>query len=210
VAATRRTAGVEEVQTGYSAIGDAAGTASTFSMVSAVGVVPAGYVRAVEHITIANDDGHVLWLSDDLVPAACGPKAVGSCLPVAVLLLPGGAFWHFGSAGLSAARGSCWGTLSDAAVDGYTQTGAAYGYDLYGRFSPMHRVGGSELVTSIFPWGTAQTATEVDTVPVTTHLPTLGAVHISATPGHPGFSYRWTNHWLTRALPVPRVTLCDG
>lgn len=72
----------------------------------------------------------------------------------------------------------------------------------------MRRVGGTEFVTSTYPWGKTQQATEVDTSPVTTHLPTVGVVRVSASPGNPSFTYRWTNHWLTTAPQVPHVTLC--
>jgi hypothetical protein len=178
-------------------------------MVSALGTVPAGYVRAVEHITIANDGGRVLWVSDDLVPVGCSSKVEHSCLPVAVLLFSGGVVWHFGSANLGP-EGSCWGTVSQGAVDGYTRAGVAYGYDLYGHFRPMRGEGGTEVVTSTFPWGTTQQATEIDTVAVATHLPTEGEVRISAGPGRAAFSYRWTDHWLSALMPVPHITACNG
>ena len=207
VDATQRTAGVEETQTGYAVIEDALGKDSTFSVRSAAAGVPAGYARAVEHITIASKSGHVLWLSDDFVPVGCGRTAVVSCLPVEMLLTSSGTAWHFDSPGLPG-NSSCWGTVTNAVIDGYSKTGSAFGYGLYGHFEPMRRAGGSELVASTYPWGKAQQATEVDTVPVTTHLPTLGVVSVSASPNNPAFTYRWANHWLTAGPPQPQVTLC--
>ena len=207
VAATQRTAGVEETQTGYTVIEDAPGKVSTFSVGSAAAGVPAGYSRAVEHIIIANKAGHVLWLSDDFVPVGCGRAAVVPCLPVEILLTSNGTAWRFDPPGLPG-NNSCWGTVANGVIDGYSKTGGAFGYGLYGHFEPMRHVGGAELVTSTFPWGKAQQATETDKVPVVTHLPTAGVVSVSAGPGSPAFSYRWTNHWLTAAPDQPEVTLC--
>jgi hypothetical protein len=207
VDATQRAAAVEETQTGYSVIRETVGKDSAFTVGSAEGGVPAGYARAIEHITIANKDGQVLWLSDDFVPVACGYTTTVSCVPVEILITDDGAVWHFDPPTLAAAN-SCWETVGTAVIDGYSKTGSPFGYSLYGRFEPMRRVGGTELVTSVYLWGGAQHATEVDTVPVMTRMPTTGVVRVSASPGHPAFSYRWTNHWLTTSPAQPNVALC--
>jgi len=209
VNATRAHSGVVVTQTGYVLMTDELGRSSSFSFTFGIGSRRPGYVPAVEHITIAAVNRRISWVSDDMVPEGCTAQAGGSCLPVELLLYSGGLLWRFDSPRLPASS-SCWSSNVRAGTEvaGYTKTGVASGYALYGYFYPVKRVGGSDEVTSTYPWGKTQKATEVDTISLATRLPTSSVVHVSAAPGAPAFTYRWTNQWLAKAPVMPRTTMC--
>ena len=102
---------------------------------------------------------------------------------------------------------NCW-EPSRGELLGVTKTGTASGYGLYGDFAPMRRAGQTVYVTSTFPWGKTQRATEVDTILAATHLPNEGIVHVSAAKGYAPFSFQWSAHWLTSPPTEPTVDIC--
>ena len=92
-------------------------------------------------------------------------------------------------------------------VAGYPKVGVTYGYTLYGHFDPLKRAGQDYDVTSEFPWSfkPSRTATEVDVVPVSTHLPVETIVHVSAAGQFPAFTLRWANIWFKKTLYPPKT-----
>ena len=208
VNATRQHKGVVSIQTGFVTMSDEL-KSSSFSYFWGRGTSPPGYVRAVEHITIAAANRHVVWVTDDMVPEGCTAGAGGSCLPVEFLLSSSGVLWRFDSARLPPSS-LCWSSSAAKGdvVGGYSKIGVAFGYALYGYFYPMKRVGGNEYVTSTFPWGKTQKATEVDKINLATHLPASSIVRIASATGLPAFTYSWTNQWLKNAPLMPQATLC--
>ncbi len=118
VAATQHQGGVDEVQTGLVVMKDSLGKVSSVSWAIGSGKLPAGYVPATEHLTVANSGGKIIWASDSLTPV-CG---TGLCadVPYQVVLNGSGLFGHFAS---SAASGTCW-THDSGSLD-YLRLGAA-------------------------------------------------------------------------------------
>lgn len=120
---------------------------------------------------------------------------------MSVLLTPTGLFSQV------AGSGDCW-HASHGSILGMTKVGNVAGYGLYGKFRPMRQVGKTVYVTSTYPWGKTQTATEVDTISYGSRLPSLGRVSVAASPGHPAFSYHWTAKWLHSQLHEQHFMAC--
>jgi hypothetical protein len=201
VDATQHQGGVDEVQTGFVVMKDTLGKdVASVSLAMGSGKLPTGYVQVTEHLTVADSSGKISWASDALTPVCAG---LCPDIPYQLLLTSAGLFGHFGS---SAASGTCW--AHDSGSLDYLKVGTPFGYDLVGNFGPLKRSKGSVVVTSTYPWGSKDSATEVDTVPANTHLPVTGLVHVAATVGQAAFQYRWTNKWLPSSPVEPKILLC--
>lgn len=205
---TRLYSGLVEQQTGFVVIKSPLGK----PWFAAWGEGPvAGYSPASEFITIAAHNGKVTWVTDKMTPqcgAGVGSSGVsvscGSSVPLETILDASGKYAteYFGP-------GRCWsaGSISGTYVADYSKLGGPLGYSLYGHFLPMKRAGGSELVTSTYPWGKG-TATEIDTINVLTHLPMKSITHFPKVGKYPAFTDVSVNHWLTTAPIQPQVTVC--
>jgi hypothetical protein len=207
VAATAKAPGWTATFSGYTAIEESIGKQTSVNWEYYDGV-PKGYDPAVDHVTAAAAGGRLTWLSDEIVPAprTCAKGSVcflPATLPYQVLLGPSGLEGHFVASGPASLV--CW-AKDHGAVLGYSKVGVPTGYGLYGRFYPMRRAGGAELVTSTYPWGATQHATEVDTISIATHLPSTTVVHVSASPGHPALTLSSTYRWLGATPAEPATT----
>jgi hypothetical protein len=204
VAATQHQGGVDEVQTGFVVMKDTLSkTSAGVSVTMGSGRQPTGYVQTTEHLTVADSGGKISWASDALTPMCA--TVVCPDIPYQLLLTSAGLFGHFGS---SIAAGTCW-THDSGSLD-YLRVGAPFGYDLVGNFGPLKNSKDAVVVTSTYPWGSKDSATEVDTIPSNTHLPVSGVVHVAATVGQPAFQYRWTNKWLPGSPAEPKIVLCNS
>lgn len=206
---TRLYGGLVEQQSGFVALKSPTGKPWLISWGEGT---PAGYSPASESITIAGRDGKVTWVTDKMTPqcgASVGSSGVTvSCrsyVPVETILDARG---KYSTEYFSAGR--CWGadSISGTYVDGYAKVGVPFGYSLYGHYLPMKRTGGSEVVTSTFPWGKG-TVTEIDTINVTSHLPTKSVDHYSKDGKYPAFTEVIFNHWLKTAPVEPPVAVCS-
>jgi len=170
-----------------------------------------GYAPAATEVYVGAVGGRVQFVAASVVYAGTGPvfPPFGLLLTAKGEVVLGGG----GSAGTTAPRPGavyqpCWGTATGYVdVGGYTRVGGASGYGLYGDFAAMRRVGATEVVTSTFTWSTSplRKATEVDYIPVATHLPTSGAVHVAASAKTKAFTLRWTNKWTKTTLYPPNT-----
>lgn len=223
VAQTNREGGVTFVVSGYDALRDNIGKTSSVSWISGAGGLPAGYVHAIDHVTLANSAGAIAWVSDEMVPRCAPPAGSTSggitlgCTDITyqTLLTASGVVGHYLPGGSYGTAGTCWGpdrgsSGGGATVDGYSSSNIGHvgSYGVFGHFFPMRRAGGSELVTSRYPFGAGRRATEVDTISIATHLPKKGVTHVTAGAGHPAFTMTWTNHWLARPPTEPVVRPC--
>ena len=202
VAATQHQGGVDEVQTGFVVMKDTLGKdVASVSLTMGSGKLPAGYVEVTERLTVADSSGKISWASDALTPVC--PSGLCPDVPYQLLLTSAGLFGHFGS---TAGSGTCW-TRDSGSLD-YLKVGTPFGYELVGNFAPLRRSKGAVVVTSTYPWGSKDSATEVDTIPAGTHLPLSGTVHVAPTVGQAAFEYRWTNKWLPSSPVQPKIVLC--
>lgn len=211
-AASQRMAAQELTITGEAAIKDYVSRQSwDVTTADTVGApVPSGYVPAVQYITVAAEAGRITWISSVIVPAGCPsantPRCPGTAnnVPALFLLTSAGFFIHpYRYPDL------CW-SKGKGSVDGWSETGGPFGYELYGDYVSMRRVGASIQVVSTYAVGGGQTATETDTVDVATHLPTSTFINVPAASGHQGYTQHWTNRWLTTAPSQPQVgALCS-
>lgn len=210
LAANKRAKGWRATFTGYTAVDESIGKNTFFDWRYEAGI-PKGYSWAVDHVTVAASDGRVSWLSDEMTSKpTCSYGANGGSLcyggaPYEVVLTSRGLVGHF-VLSKAAATLICWSPDHGGAA-GYTKVGVNSGFGLYGgHFYPMRRVGAAEIVTSTYPWGTKQHATEVDTIPIATHLPEVIVIHVSASAGNPALAIRATFHWLGATPVEPNTT----
>jgi len=177
--------------------------------------VQSGYVPAIEQVTVAAKAGLITWASNLDVPSGCPSASAATCtrkndnITFLYLLTNAGVFTHPVHPDL------CW-SSSGASLDSgdfspLNNTGGPSGYPLDGDYLSLRQAGGTVVVTSTYRVGDGQTATETDTVDAATHLPVSTLIHVAATAGHPGYTQRWVNRWLTTAPAEPRLgTLCTS
>lgn len=170
----------------------------------------AGFAPALDILFIGADHGKVTFVADTVAYGGTGPAFP----PFGMLLtskgevvLAGGAPARTTPANSKTPVAQCGGATKVAFVAGYDKVGVAFGYALYGHFDPIKRVGKNYEITSTYPWATnpARTATEVDTVPVGSYLPTEGVINVSAGGAFPAFTMRWSNHWFHTPLYPPKT-----
>ncbi len=172
--------------------------------------VPSGYVPAVEYTTVAAKAARVTWISTVFVPSGCPTTSAPTCtrsvnnITALFLLTSAGFFVHpYRYPDL------CW-SKGTGTVANRSQTGGPVGYEVYGDYLPLRRVGTTIVVTSTYPAGGGQTLTETDTIAVASHLPISTFVSVSAASGHPGYTEHFAYRWLTTAPPEPQVgVLCS-
>jgi hypothetical protein len=162
---------------------------------------PPSYVPAVDQVTIASAHGKLVWLYERAVPLpSCSHIGQRTCEGLDLFLGPSGIFYRLGNM-------SCW-SPAHGSVLGYTRPGEITGFALYGHFLPMRRVGNTVYVTSTYPWG-KQVATEVDTIPYSTRLPSSDNVHVAAGAGLRAFTSNFTYRgWLVAEPPKPATPAC--
>jgi hypothetical protein len=189
-------------ETGFVAMNSTLGRFSFFKWGWGSGVVPHGWVKASERGVVALRRGRVVWWRDDLTPTLppCKTTLCSPILPVEIVIDDAGAFYAFGSA----ASHTCYAHLSGATP--FTLGGA--GYTVTGRVSaPVHRAG-VVLLTYIYPWGSAQTATETDRVSARTSLVTSARVSVARGAGHQAFTFSSNYSYPARAPGAPHLNLC--
>ena len=203
VAATRKMGGQEESFTGSYSVVDP-GTHGWYTG----GEAPrTGYVSANDQVWIGVSKERVTFVSDTITPGASA-----SFSPFGLLLNSSGEFLLENGAPASFLSSaptaySCEGkTTGEKWVGGFSKVGAPSGYGLFGHFEAMRRAGRNEIVTATYPWNAKQVATEVDTIPIATHLPIVSVTTVSPAVGLAGFSYRLTNRWYAKTPYPPRST----
>jgi len=170
-----------------------------------------GYQPATDVVTVAAAGGRVKFVVD--VITAVRPPGFP---PLGLLLASSGEYLLAGGAPVTltppttASYQPCVGRTTGAPdVADYTKVGVASGDGFYGHFGPMRRVGANEIITSMYPLGSKQVETEVDTIAASTHVPSAGVVRVSAGNGLSGFSYHWTVRWhLATAYPPNSNGVC--
>ena len=202
VAATKKTAGVRVVETGFTYMHEDP-TTNRVHWLTATGRTPAGYVPATDELFVVFRGGKVAWVSDVLSPRSC-PAGNARCnwSPFDLLLSSNGLRGR-----LESLVSNCW-SKDHGSVAGFTSVGGPAGYRAFGRFAKLRHANGKIVVTSTYPWTKNQRASEIDTVAPSTRLPTNGLVRIDGAKGTPGFSFNWTNQWMTAAPALPPAPLC--
>lgn len=168
-----------------------------------------GFAPALDIVFVGAEHGKVTFVADTVAYGGKGPAfpPFGMVLtPKGEVILGGGAPARTAPPDAKTPVAPCAGPVKLAFVAGYDKVGVPFGYALYGHFEPMKRVGKYYEITSTYPWGAkpARTATEVDTVPVGSYLPTAGVIHVSAGGGFAAFTLRWANAWFHTTLYPPR------
>jgi hypothetical protein len=179
--------------------------------------VPSGYVPTIEQVTVAAKAGLITWASNLEVPSGCPSASAATCTrkndntTFLYLLTNAGIFTHPVHPDLCWSKFSSGGSLDSGDFSALNNTGGPSGYPLYGDYLSLRQAGGTVVVTATYRIGDGQTATETDTVDAATHLPVSTLINVSATTGHPGYTQRWVNHWLTTAPAEPQVgTRCSS
>jgi hypothetical protein len=169
-----------------------------------------GFAPALDIVFVGAEHGKVTFVADTVAYGGKGPAfpPFGMLLtPKGEVILAGGAPARTTPAGTKTPVTPCAGPTKVAFVAGYAKVGVPFGYSLLGHFAPMKRVGKYYDITSTYPWGAkpARTATEIDTVPVGSYLPTAGVIHVSAGGGFAAFTMRWANAWFHTTLYPPKT-----
>ncbi|MDA8292089.1 MAG: hypothetical protein M0Z33_10495 [Actinomycetota bacterium] len=214
VAATRAATAVAEYFTATDSIAEVRVNPNRSYTWYQLGPPNPGFTPARGVLWIVAAAGRVRFVTESFVYGGVG-KSFG---PFGIALssrgevmLGGNAFPRVVSPSAASPSGSlhvyqpCAGVTSGAVdVGGYVKVGGPAGYGLYGDFLSMHRAGGSEIVTSRYPWGRrGQKVTEVDTVPLATDLPVRSVQHVSAVPGIPAYTFAYSSVWYHSPVQPP-------
>jgi len=197
-AATDRMGTQFDTETGYLVIRETTGPRWSVSWKYGLGRVPAGYVPAVEHLTIGLHDGRVTWLSDLMIPSCAKARCAGSLRPLYVLETSKGLYGRF-----NGSTSGCYSTMHGT-IDGYF-----IGYDetaLAGTYAPLRQAGPNDILTSTVRAGGTRTWTEVAVISRATRLQSEITVHSSAGDGVPAYSYRITFSYKAAPVLPPPVT----
>jgi hypothetical protein len=156
--------------------------------------VPAGFVRARMHGTIAVSHGRVVWTRVELVPeasATCGRL----CHQIAVVVIGerSGTFFAYGTL----AHHGC----LELATGPYLSSGTSLATPA-GHFSAPRDRGADVLLTFRYPWLGTRTATETDTITRSTDLPRS---EVSADHADPAYAIRQSFSYAARQA-LPSVT----
>ncbi|MCL6092108.1 MAG: hypothetical protein M1435_04080 [Actinobacteria bacterium] len=210
VKATEATDGVEEFYPPQEPLTQARYAAKRLSWAemqpSRAGFAPAGDIVFVGALR-----GKVTFVADSVIYAGKGARFPDFGLlltPKGEAVLVGGAAARTAPVGKKTAVYPCAGKYTGPSlVAGYNKVGVAFGYSLLGHYDALKLVDKAKAyeVTSTYPWpGTpVRRATEVDTVPIATDLPTLTVIHVSAGGKFPAFTMREANVWFRQKLYPP-------
>jgi hypothetical protein len=174
----------------------------------------AGFSPAADLVFVGASQGRVTFVADSVLYAGKGTSFPNFGLVLTgkgEVILGGGAPARTTPVGKKTTVFPCAGPYSgQALVDGYPKVGLPFGYALYGHFDPMKLADKGKVyeVTSTYPWSKkpARTATEVDTVPRATDLPSESVIHVSAGGQFAAFTVRWANVWYHTKLYPPATT----
>jgi hypothetical protein len=170
------------------------GKVSSFRWVYGSGPSP-GLSAATEHGVLVLRRGKVLWWRDDLTPPRCTTGVCTTAVPVQIVADARGLFYAYGNA----SRHTCYGHLHGTTP--YIVGRSVW--SVVGRFRAPVPAGRSERLRSTYPWGSAQSATEVDTISLATHRLLATRVAVSAGGRSPAFV-----RYPGRTPAAPIVKLC--
>lgn len=172
-----------------------------------------GYAPAVDIVFVGAAGGKVTFVADSVLYDGKGPDFPNFGLLLTAkgeVVLAGGAAARTTPAGKKTTVYPCAGDYGGPrVVAGYTKVGGTFGYSLLGHFDSLKLVdkGKEYQVTSTYPWSTspARTATEVDTVPIATDLPSGTVINVSAGGKFEAFTMRFANVWYRSKLYPPET-----
>jgi hypothetical protein len=210
VKATAATEGVEEIYPPQQPLTQAKFAGKRLSWAE-MQSTKAGFSPATDVVFVGAEHGKVTFVADSVLYAGKGTIFPDFGLLLTAkgeVLLANGAAARTGPAGKKTPVYPCAGGYSGPKlVAGYNQVGIQFGYSLIGHFDKMKLVDKAKAyqVTSTYPWfgNPAQTATEVDTVPIATDLPALTVIHVSAAGKFAAFTMREANIWVHQKLYPP-------
>ena len=210
VKATAATEGVEEIYPPQQPLTQAKFAGKRLSWAE-MQPTKAGFSPATDVVFVGAEHGKVTFVADTVLYAGKGaifPDFGLLLTPKGEVLLANGAAARTGPVTKKTPVYPCAGGYSGPKlVAGYDRVGIQFGYSLVGHFDKMKVVdkGKAYQVTSTYPWfgNPAQTATEVDTVPIATDLPALTVIHVSAAGKFAAFTMREANVWAHQKLYPP-------
>ena len=174
------------------------GKVSSFRWAYGSGPSP-GLSAATEHAVLALSHGKLVWWQDDLTPPRCTTGLCTTAVPVQIVVDAQGLFYAFGGA----TKHTCYGHLQGTAPYVVGKPVWLVG----GHFRAPVIAGGSERLTSTYPWGRTQTATEVDTVSRITHRLLRARVAVSGG-SSPSFVYSASYRYRSRTPRAPQINVC--
>lgn len=187
-------------QTGFVSMYSTLARTSKFDWRWGSGTVPAGWVKATEHITIGMRKGAIAWWRDILTPPSCSSKCIQQ--PVEIVLDKAGAFYAYGP--YAKGRITCFNHLKGTLPH---KLGEPF-YTAFATFSKPSKRGGSLVMSSRYTWGKAH-AQEREVISPHTHLLERFAVKVSkAGNGSPAFAFKGEMHYPSHAPKPPHVKLC--
>lgn len=192
--------GYHYTEKGYFWMKSEEGRSSYFDYVTGTAKGPSGYVRASENGEVGIKGGKVVWWRDELTPPV-SHKAGIAIVPVELVVDKAGKF---------AAYGTLKSHTCFVKLRGFTPfTVGGHPYYIAGKVSAPQPDGSSQILTYVYPWTKAQTATEHDTVNSTTDLVSVAKVDVAAGGGYGAFRIV-TDDSFSGTLSAPKVKLCKS